>query len=56
MELKRTDSEYIERFEHFAFDEVVNEKALKKRCHTRHGKKIACRATDYLGYGRALKR
>ena len=29
MELKRTDPEYIERFEHFAFDEVTNEeKAL----------------------------
>ncbi len=36
MELKRTDSEYIE---HFAFDEVVNEKALKKRCHTRYGQR-----------------
>ena len=26
MELQKTDREYLERFEHFAFDEVVNEK------------------------------
>ena len=39
MELKRTDSQYIERFGHFAFDEVVNEKALKKRRHTRYGQR-----------------
>lgn len=36
MEIKRTDPEYIERFEHFAFDEVVNEKAAFLEEKTRY--------------------
>ena len=36
MDLHKTDSEFMERFEQFAFDEVVNEKGQQLPEHTRY--------------------
>ena len=36
MDLHKTDAEFMERFEHFAFDEVVNEKGQELDDVTRY--------------------
>lgn len=36
MEMRKTDPEFAERFEHFAFDEVVNEEAARLPAQTRY--------------------
>lgn len=50
MNLYQTDPEFIERFEHFAFDEVVNEKDQQLEPHTRYmailASLIGCGGTD----------
>ena len=56
---KLTDPEFTERFEHFAFDEVVNEEGQQLDGITRHmavaATLIGCyQAVDYLGIGRVL--
>lgn len=36
MKMRKTDPEFVERFEHFAFDEVVNEEAARLPAQTRY--------------------
>lgn len=36
MEIQKTDPEFVERFEHFAFDEVVNEEGQQLDAKTRY--------------------
>ena len=50
MDMKRTDPEFAERFEHFAFDEVVNEEGQQLPAPTRYlailATLIGCGGTD----------
>ena len=48
MNLHETDPEFMERFEYFAYDEVVNEKGQQLDDTTRH---MAILATRYLRVG-----
>lgn len=58
MDLYVTDPEFIERFEHFAFEEVPNEEGQQLDDITRYtailAALIGCQAVDYLGIGRVL--
>lgn len=53
MDIQKSDSEFIERFEHFAFDEVVNEKDQQLESATRYlailATLIGCGGTDAFG-------